>query len=175
MLFRSPAPVGYVNDFANVLSPETEARIQAIADEVKQKSGGEIVVVTLPDLAGRGIDETALRIGREWKVGAAGEAGDPNRNTGAIVLVVPKETARDGAGQLKIELGTGTNRFITASDAGRIRDRIMIPAFRERDYDAGILGAVAALGGAYASEFGFELTGVPTPVPGSEEIGRAHV
>src|SRR5262245_52734396 len=131
-----PPPRGYVNDFADVLAPETETRIQAIADEVRAKSGGEIVVVTLPDLGGRSVDDVALRIGREWKVGAAGAAGDPNRNTGTVVLVVPKETARDGRGQLKIELGTGTNRFITASEAGRIRDNVMIPAFRQRDYDA---------------------------------------
>ena len=159
-----PAPVGFVNDFANVLSPAVEMRIQGIVDEVKRKSGGEIVVVTLPDLGGRSRDEMALRIGREWKVGAAGEAGDPNRNTGTVVLVVPKETARDGNGQLKIELGTGTSRVITASEAGRIRDRIMIPAFQQRDYDAGILGGVAAVASAYARQFGFELTGAP-PIP----------
>src|SRR5687767_6481846 len=160
-----PAPRGYINDFADVLSTETEERMQAIVDEVRTKSGGEIVVVTLPDLGRRSIDDVALRIGREWKVGAAGEAGDPNRNTGTVVLVVPKETSSDGRGQLKIELGTGTNRFITAAEAGRIRDRIMIPAFRERDYDSGVLGAVAALANEYAEELGFELTGAPPPPP----------
>src|SRR5213596_2153675 len=93
-----PAPRGFVNDFADVLSPETESRIQAIVDEVRAKSGGEIVVVTLPDLGGRPLDDVALRIGREWKVGAKGEAGDPNRNNGTVVLVVPKETSKDGRG-----------------------------------------------------------------------------
>jgi hypothetical protein len=55
-----PKPVGYVNDFANVITPELEARIQRVADEVRQKSGGEIVVVTLTSLEGRTRDEVAL-------------------------------------------------------------------------------------------------------------------
>lgn len=52
-------------------------------------------------------------------MGRRGDPGDPARNTGIVVLVVPKETAPDGRGQLKIETGTGTTRFITAAEAGR--------------------------------------------------------
>ena len=63
-----PAPRGYVNDFANVISADNAARMERIIDDVRAKSGGEIVVVTLPDLGGRPIEEVALRIGREWQV-----------------------------------------------------------------------------------------------------------
>src|SRR5690606_17895469 len=85
-------------------------------------------------------------------------------NTGIVVLVVPKETAPDGRGQLKIETGTGTTRFITAAEAGRVADAYMIPYFREGDYGMGIYAGVMALAAMYAEEFGFELTGeVPAP------------
>src|SRR6476620_9762773 len=67
-----PAPVGYVNDFANVIPPAQKATIGRIIDDVRAKSGGEIVVVTLPDLKGRPVEEIGLRIGREWKVGTKG-------------------------------------------------------------------------------------------------------
>jgi len=53
---RLPEPVGYVNDFAGVISPEQRARIEAVIAEVRAKSGGEIVVVTLRSLEGRSID-----------------------------------------------------------------------------------------------------------------------
>ena len=84
---RLPAPIGYVNDFANVLTPEQKQEIEQIAAEVRQKSGGEIVVVTLPSLEGRSRDEVALQIGREWAIGRKGGPTDRNRNTGVVVLV----------------------------------------------------------------------------------------
>src|SRR6188768_328555 len=61
---------GYVNDFANVISPASAARMERIAEDVRNKSQGAIAIVTLPDLAGRDPTEVALRIGREWKVGS---------------------------------------------------------------------------------------------------------
>ena len=168
-----PAPVGYVNDFANVIPENVEASIRNVVDEVRAKSGGEIVVVTLPTLpGGRSRDEIALEIGRQWRIGPAGEAGDQARNTGAVVLVVPKETSEDGNGHLKIELGDRTNTFITATEAGRIRDQLMLPAFRNGDYGGGILLAVVALAESYAEEFGFELTGdYPREQPSGVGVG----
>ena len=64
-----PAPTGYVNDFAGTLQPGQAQAIQQVVDEVRQKSGGEIVVVTLPDLGGRPSIEVARDIGRQWRVG----------------------------------------------------------------------------------------------------------
>src|SRR5688572_9109993 len=106
---RLPAPVGYANDFANVLTPEQKQAIEQIAAEVRQKSGGEIVVVTLKSLEGRGRDEVALQVGREWGIGKKDQPGDMARNTGLVVLLVPDER------ELKIETGLGTNTFITAA------------------------------------------------------------
>ncbi|MBV9772879.1 MAG: TPM domain-containing protein, partial [Gemmatimonadetes bacterium] len=118
---RIPAPTGYVNDFANVIDPTRRAEIQQVVDEVRAKSGGEIVVVTLPSLQGHSRDEVALRILREWGVGKKGTAGDSTANTGTVVLVAPTEH------QAKIELGYGTNTFITAGESGRILDEYMVP------------------------------------------------
>ena len=155
-----PAPVGYVNDFANVIPDNVESSIRNVVDEVRAKSGGEIVVVTLSTLPeGRSRDEIALELGRQWRIGPGGEAGDRARNTGAVILVVPKETSEDGSGHMKIELGDNTSTFVTATEAGRIRDRLMIPAFSEGDYGGGILLGTVALAEMYAEQFGFELTG----------------
>lgn len=155
-----PRPVGYVNDFADVIPENVEASIRNVVDEVRAKSGGEIVVVTLPTLpGGRSRDEVALEIGRQWRIGPGGVAGDEARNTGAVVLVVPRETSEDGRGHIKIELGDRTTTFVTATEAGRIRDQLMIPAFRQRDYGGGILLGVVALAEMYADQFDFQLTG----------------
>src|SRR5690606_8433147 len=119
-----PEPVGYVTEFANIIDPERERQIEAVIQEVRAKSGGEMVVVTLPSLQGRTADEGALQLGRQWGVGRAGEPGDPARNTGLIVLVAPQER------RWKIEVGLGTNTFITAAEAGRVGRDEMVPAFQ---------------------------------------------
>lgn len=149
-----PDPVGYVNDFADVIPADQERQITAIIDEVRAKSGGgEIAVVTLPSLEGRSRDEVALQILREWGVGASGEPGDEVANTGVVVLVAPNERV------VRLELGYGANTFITAGEAGRIQDEYMLPAFREADFGTGILHGVTAIAQQFAERFGFELTG----------------
>ena len=154
--FQIPEPVGYVNDFAHVIGADQAAKISAIIDDVRQKSGGEIVVVTLPDLGGRPIEEVSLNIGRQWKVGGKGNPGDRARNTGVIILVVPKETSKDGQGHLRIETGNGAEGFITDATTGQIRE-MMIPYFQRQDYGGGIEVATAQVAMRFANEFGFAL------------------
>jgi uncharacterized protein len=170
-----PKPVGYVNDFAHVLSPEASARIAAIIQDVKAKSGGEIVVVTLPDLQGRDPLDVAVQIGREWKVGKAGGPGDRAKNTGVIILVVPKETSADGSGYVQIATGQGSEGFITDARAGSIRDEA-IPFLRERDYGRAMELMTFRVAERFGSEFGFDVdssisAAVPQPEPASSPSG----
>ncbi|MFY7922685.1 MAG: TPM domain-containing protein, partial [Gemmatimonas sp.] len=77
-----PQPVGYVNDFANVIAPDAEARLVALAERLNAATRGDMVIVTLPDLGGRPVEEVSLRLGREWKIGANAAIGDAARNAG---------------------------------------------------------------------------------------------
>ena len=151
-----PAPVGYVNDFAHVIPANDAATISSIIGDVRAKSGGEIVVVTLPDLGGRPIEEVALNIGRQWKVGQAGKPGDPARNSGVIILVVPKETSADGRGYVRTEVGFGAEGFITDATTGEFRDEA-IPFFVRRDYGQGIELMTLRVAQRFADEFHFQL------------------
>jgi uncharacterized protein len=163
-----PPPRGYVNDFAGVVGAERAARIERIIGDVRAKSGGEIVVVTLPDLGDREVGDMALRIGREWKVGAAAEVGDRKRNTGLVILVVPKETSSDGRGHISLQTGNGVEGFITDSRAGDIR-REAVPYLQQKDYGAALELLTLRVAEAYAGEFGFALDGAlgaPRPPPG---------
>src|SRR5213592_718707 len=115
-----PAPSGYVNDFAGVLDPASVTHMDAVIREVRDKTRGEIAVVTLSDLGGREAADVALQIGRQWGVGAKGEAGDPTKNLGVVVLLVPQKNHRPGTGQIFIATGRGAERFITNARVGRI-------------------------------------------------------
>lgn len=167
-----PAPVGYVNDFAQIIPPNNAATISRIIDDVRAKSGGEIVVVTLPDLGGRPIEEVGLNIGRQWKVGGNGKPGDPARNTGVIILVVPKETSKDGSGHIRIETGNGAEGFITDATTGQIRDE-MIDHFRGGDYGGGIEVGTLRIAQRFANEFHFAIdSSVQAAVPQAQRAQR---
>jgi uncharacterized protein len=155
-----PRPIGYVNDFAGVIPASDEAAIQAVIDDVRAQSrGGEMVVVTLPSLEGEAASDVALRIGREWKVGALGQPGDAVRNTGAIILVSMQDR------KWRIETGEGTNTFVTAAEAGRIGRDLMVPQLQAGQPGEGILLAVRALAQEYGKEFDFTPSAAPPPPP----------
>ena len=171
-----PAPTGYVNDFAHVIDPASRSRMEAIIDRVRAASGGEIVVVTLPDLGGRAAIDVGRDIGRQWKVGSQGGAGDPRRNTGVVVLLVPGAHPGDGKARVAVATGSGAEGFVTDALAGRIRDAIGRQSVSAGTYAAGLVTGVEQLAQAYAGEFGFKLAdslapASPPPAPAEQPGG----
>jgi uncharacterized protein len=158
-----PPPTGVVNDFAHVLDPATVERISRIAEDVRTKSRGEIAVVTLSDIGQRAPADVALQIGRDWKVGKIGNPGDPTRNAGAVILLVPKETSSTGRGQCFIATGQGAEGFITDATAGDIC-REATPAFIQRDYATGLELVTLRTAQRFANEFGFSLDSSLAPL-----------
>jgi uncharacterized protein len=160
ILFQSgppiPKPVGLVNDFAHVIPADAAAHIEQIAADVRNKSRGEFTIVTLPDIGDYVAADVALKIGREWKVGKIGNPGDPTRNAGVVILVVPKETNSSGRGACFILTGTGTEGFITDADAGSMC-RQAIPFFIQKDYGRGIELLTLLTAQRFAGEFHFTL------------------
>src|SRR6058998_1420626 len=117
-----PPPRGYVNDFAGVLDPASVSRIEAVIADVRAKTRGEIAVVTLADIGDRAASDVAVQIGREWGVGAKGEAGDRSKNLGVVLLLVPRKNHQPRTGDVFIATGRGAEGFLTDARAGRIRD-----------------------------------------------------
>ncbi|MDQ6635195.1 MAG: TPM domain-containing protein, partial [Gemmatimonadota bacterium] len=160
-----PAPTGYVNDFAGVIPAESQARIARVIEDVRAKSGGEIVVVTLPDIGDRAASDVGLEIGRQWKVGRNGRPGDPARNTGVIILLTPKDPTSGKAGHFAIATGYGAEGFITDGDAGAIRDEAR-PFLARQDYGSGLEVAALRVAQRYAQEYHFALdTSFSAPSP----------
>src|SRR5712664_2262308 len=128
-----PPPRGYVNDFAGVLDSASIRHMEAVITEVRDKTRGEIAVVTLADIGDRAASDVAVQIGRQWGVGAKGEAGDPKKNLGVVVLLVPHQNHQRGTGDLFIATGRGAEGFLPDARVGRIRDA-MLPALATEDY-----------------------------------------
>lgn len=157
-----PGVAEMVVDAAGVLTPEAIARMNALALAVKTGSGGEFVVVTIPDLEGREVGDVALRIGREWKVGSAATIGDRSRNAGVVILLVPRETSTDGRGWISIQVGQGAEGFLTDGQTGDIR-REATSLLQARNYSDALTLMSARVAERYAQEFGFSLDSALVP------------
>jgi uncharacterized protein len=168
----SPTAAEVVVDAANVLSADAEERINRIAFGVKQRTGGELALVTLPDIGQRDAADIAREIGRQWGVGAQAAPGDRVRNAGIVILIVPKETSSDGRGRCRIEVGRGAEGFITDGDAGELC-RAAIPGFQRQDYSGAAVFLTAGVAGEFAREFNVPLDSLVGPELG-RELGRTQ-
>src|SRR5881296_3197119 len=165
-----PVPSGYVNDFAAVLDPASIAHMDAVIREVKDKTRGEIAVVTLSDIGDREASDVALQIGRQWGVGAKAAAGDPAKNLGVVVLLVPLKNHRAGTGRVFIATGRGAEGFLPDARVGRIRDA-MTPYLAREAYAAGLAPRRGFIPAAFPEQFGGELAGPPPPPPAPPTSG----
>jgi uncharacterized protein len=97
-----PQPKGFVSDFAGKLSPETQARLDLLLRNFRDRSGGiEIGVVTMSfdDLQGYPIEDYALALGRQWNTGRDSD----HRSMLLLVAIKPPEQgAYHGATRLEV-------------------------------------------------------------------------
>lgn len=128
-------PAGYVNDFANVIDGNTESELSSIIARAEQKTGSEIAVVTVPSLDGMTVEEYAVKLFNEWKIGKKG------KDTGVLVLVAPTER------KVRIEVGYGLEPVLPDGLAGEIIREQFIPHFKTGDFSRGILAGVGRVAG----------------------------
>ena len=163
-------PTGYVTDVAGIVDEVAEARITDLAERLRATTGAEIAVVTLPTIGERDETDVAREIGRAWGVGAAAEIGDPRRNAGIVLLVVPRQGGQPGTGRVRIEVGQGLEGIVTDVVAGRIRD-LMGDRLASEDYSGAIQGGVEALAGIIARGSGVSDTALTNARPAAEPRG----
>lgn len=149
---KLPSPVGLINDFAGIISPEYEEKMNLLAREVLNKTGATVAIVTLKDIGGANVDEFTNRLYEKWGVGKKGE------DRGAMLLVAFKER------RVRIEIGYGLEGIIPDGLAGQIRDRAMVPYLKKGDYGLGLLNGLSVVAGIIAKDQGIALTGMP-PAP----------
>ena len=138
MVWAQPTPefpelTGRVVDRAEMLPPEVEARLSRMLEAHEQASTEQVVVVTLPDLQGLPIEDYGYQLGRHWGIGQKGE------DNGALLIVAKDER------KVRIEVGYGLEGRLTDADSSVIINRVITPAFREGNFQAGIVNGTAAM------------------------------
>lgn len=128
-----PQLTGPVVDSADILPPETETRLADKLAALKQQSGRELVVVTLPSLQGYEISDYGYQLGRHWQLGTK------EKNEGAILIVAPKER------KVRIEVGYGLEPVLTDGLSSLIINRQIVPKFKSGDMAGGIEAGADAI------------------------------
>jgi uncharacterized protein len=128
-----PYLTGRVVDNAEILKPETRRRLAAELQAHEKTTSNQVVVLTVPSLGGESVEEYAVRVFEQWKLGRKG------KDNGVLVVVVPQDR------RMRIEVGYGLEGALTDLAASRIIRDVMTPRFRAGDYDGGIAQGVAAI------------------------------
>jgi len=127
-------PQGFVNDFANIINPTEENKLNTLLTNFEKATLNEFVVVTVPSLDGLPTQDYANLLFEEWKIGKKG------KDNGLLILVAPNEK------QMWIEVGYGIEGAINDAAAGRIYRSVMVPHFKKGDFSKGILaGSIASV------------------------------
>jgi uncharacterized protein len=122
-----------VNDFTGTLDSGWKSSIEDLCIKVRNETGAEIGVAVVSDLQGITIEEYAVKLFEKWGVGKA------DKDNGVLMLVSMQER------KVRIEVGYGLEGVITDLEAGSIINDIIVPRFKQNDYNAGIYDGVYAL------------------------------
>jgi uncharacterized protein len=159
-----PRPEGVVTDRAHVIAPDAAARIARLADELRQKTGAEIAVLTVDSTAPLDDFTYAMRVADAWRPGRKRE------DTGLLFLIVTKDR------KLRVLTGYGLEGILPDGLVGAIEDEDVLPAFREGRVSDGIERGVRAFASRIAAAKGVSLEtgppvrGVRPPEPAPEPL-----
>lgn len=128
-----PNPAGHVNDFAGVLSASEKQFLEETLVAYKESSKNEIAIVLIRSLDGDTVEDVAVRLFEGWKI------GDKEKDNGVLFLAAIEDR------KMRIEVGYGSEPFLTDGEAGEILRDQVTPAFRENKYGDGVKAAVAAI------------------------------
>ena len=130
-----PAQASPVVDLAGIIKNDSlVSALNAELDSLSKRTGTQIVIVTVGDLASKDANEFATELGREWGVGGK------KKNNGLVIVVKPRTD--NGAGEVGFATGYGLEGIFPDVFCKRLQSDYMVPHFKDGDYAGGIEAAV---------------------------------
>ena len=117
-------------DDAHILSPATKASLESQLADLERKSTIQLVVATIPSLAGQDVETYANTLFRHWSLGQA------QKNNGVLFVIAPSDH------KMRIEVGYGLEGTLTDATSKLIIANAAAPRFKKGDYDGGVSRAV---------------------------------
>jgi len=158
---KLPKPVGYVNDFANVIDSQSKQEMSQLIGVINKKAGVEIAVVTVQTIAPYGsIEQYAIDLASQWGI------GKKEKDNGLLILLAMKER------KIRIDVGYGLEGIITDGLSGQIIDQSILPSLKTGQYGIGLLKGVQAVSGIIAKEYHVDLRNYNLNVDESKRYTR---
>lgn len=151
-----PGYTGYVNDYANIISYDTEYKLTALISELEKKTTAQIAVLTIETAYPLDIETYAVKLFEKWGIGQKG------KDNGVLLLVALKDRA------MRIEVGYGLEGAIPDALAKIIIEDYITPSFKKGDFNEGITKGIIGITKLISKEYEVELSEldeIPMDVP----------
>ena len=120
---KLPTPRGYVSDYAEILSSHWKAQIRSVCKDLEERSGVEMIVVTMPTIDPMTrVQDYASRLYEGWRIGTS------QQERGVLLLTALKER------QAVVVLGRSLLTVISRKKLDDISKEFLAPMFRTKDY-----------------------------------------
>ena len=117
-----PAPRGYVDDYAGVLSESARTELEALCRDLHDQTKAQVFFVTVKTTEGQPVERFSNELFAKWKI------GEKKTDRGVLLLLATADHKR------WIEVGYGFEGILNDAKAGDI-GREMVPALKASNYD----------------------------------------
>jgi len=157
-------PLRLVNDFTGFLNEDQQISLNNKLLDFNNQTSTQIYVVTYNDLQDYPIEEFADKLAEKWGIGQKG------KDNGLIILISPENRQRG----ITIQTGYGLEGAVPDAIAKRVIEKVIVPAFREGKYYAGLDSATNVLmsltRGEFTAENYMKKNGGDGKIPGAAVI-----
>lgn len=122
----------YVSDPTSILSPAATDTIDAILGRLEKSTGIETAVVMLPSIGENDIFDFSTSLFRKWGI------GKKKSDNGLLILFVMDQH------KVRFATGYGIEGTMTDAMSKRIQMQYMVPAFKQSDWNKGMVDGVRA-------------------------------
>lgn len=122
----------YVSDPTSILSPAATDTIDAILGRLEKSTGIETAVVMLPSIGENDIFDFSTSLFRKWGI------GKKKSDNGLLILFVMDQH------KVRFATGYGIEGTMTDAMSKRIQMQYMVPAFKQSDWNKGMVDGIRA-------------------------------
>lgn len=122
-----------VTDLTDTLSVQQSSELEDMLRAFETRKGSQIAILMVPTTAPETIEQYAIRVVEQWKLGQKGV------DNGVLLLIAKQDRV------VRIEVGYGLEGAIPDAVAKRIISETMTPHFKQGDFHSGIQAGVEAM------------------------------
>ena len=120
----------FVSNPDGILGPQAESLINTRLDSLRKSTTAEIAVVVVESIGEQDLESFSNELFARWGI------GQKENDNGVLVLFVLDQR------KIRFEVGYGMEGILPDAVCKRIQAQYMLPAFRQGDYDLGMVQGI---------------------------------